>query len=68
MWCGDGLFFGAQKHATDFNFIFSVARGCEAALRQASGVSEWESVVGVLIVNDSPDLETSPTSCIPVLG
>jgi hypothetical protein len=22
MWCGDGVFLGVEKHATDFNFIF----------------------------------------------
>jgi hypothetical protein len=37
MWCGDGLFSGAQKHATEFNFIFSVGRGCEAALAKELG-------------------------------
>jgi hypothetical protein len=26
MWCGGGVFLGAEKHATDFNFIFRSTR------------------------------------------
>jgi hypothetical protein len=37
LWCVDGLFLGAEKHAMDFNFIFSISQNGKGSIPRGEG-------------------------------